>query len=63
MASTSYTLKAIPEDVYKMVQREQAEIKEKRGTGMFSLESTIYKMLRDYNRCREVSKEFKPSTE
>lgn len=53
MTTTSFTLKAIPKDVYDMVQLEQAEIKKKRRTGMFSFECTIYKMLKDYNRCRD----------
>lgn len=61
MATTSYTLKAIPADVYKLIQKEQAAIKEKRGTGMFSFECTIYKMIRDLNKCKNENPEFKPA--
>lgn len=60
MATTSYTLKAIPEDVYKIVQKEQTDIKMKKGTNLFSFESTIYKMLREYNRCKQQNPDFKP---
>lgn len=57
--ATSYTLKSIPKDVFKIVQKEQSEIKEKKGTNSFSFERTIYKMIKDYDRCRkEVN--FKP---
>ena len=59
MAKT-YMLKQIPEDVFKIVQQEQNGIKEKRGTNSFSFESTIYKMIRDYERCRKETKTFKP---
>lgn len=62
MAKT-YMLKTIPEDVFKIVQREQSDIKEKKGTNSFSFESTIYKMLRDYNKCRSSNPDFKPDAE
>lgn len=51
MAKT-YTLKQIPKDVFRIVQKEQNQIKEKNGIGKFSFESTLYKMIRDYNKCR-----------
>lgn len=56
----SHTLRNIPADVYRVVQKEQSEIKQKKGTNMFSFECTIYKMIRDYNKCRQTSPEFKP---
>lgn len=56
----SHTLKAIPPDVYRIIQREQSELKIKKGTNLWSLECTIYKMIRDYNKCRESSPTFKP---
>lgn len=49
----------IPQDVFKLVIQEQSKIKEARGTRQFSFESTIYKMLRDYDKCRK-SNNFKP---
>lgn len=56
----SHTLRNIPADVFRLIMKEQSEIKQKKGTNMFSFECTIYKMIRDYNKCREVSKDFKP---
>lgn len=55
----SYTLRSIPLDVFRIVQKEQLEIRVRRGTNQFSFESTIYKMLKDYDRCRKDVK-FKP---
>ena len=60
--ATSCTLKKIPEDVFRIVQKEQSEIKLKKGTNQFSFESTIYKMIKDYERCRKDVK-FKPEPE
>jgi hypothetical protein len=59
MAKT-HTLRNIPPDVFEIVQKEQSEIKLKRKTNSFSFECTIYKMLRDYDKCRKESKDFKP---
>lgn len=56
----SHTLKSIPADVYRIIQREQSEIKIKKGTNSFSFECTIYKMIRDYNKCRASNPDFKP---
>lgn len=60
MAASSYTLKEIPEDVYNLVLAEQSEIKKKKRINQFSFESTIYKMIRDYCKCRKESPDFKP---
>lgn len=59
----SHTLKSIPPDVYRIVQKEQADIKIKKGTNSFSFECTIYKMIRDYEKCRKSSPDFKPDSE
>lgn len=56
----SHTLKSIPPDVYKIIQKEQSDIKIKKGTNSFSFECTIYKMIRDYNKCRNNHPDFKP---
>jgi hypothetical protein len=56
----SHTLKSIPPDVYMIIQKEQADIKIKKGTNSFSFECTIYKLIRDYNKCRNSSPDFKP---
>jgi hypothetical protein len=58
MAASSYTLKTIPPDVYELIQKEQSLIKEKKGTAVFSFERTLYKMIKDYDRCRDVSEKF-----
>lgn len=59
----SHTLKSIPPDVYRIIQKEQSDIKLKKGTNSFSFECTIYKMIRDYERCRKSSPDFKPDSE
>jgi hypothetical protein len=56
----SHTLKSIPPEIYRIIQREQADIKINRRSNTFSFECTIYKMLRDYDRCRKETKTFKP---
>lgn len=56
MAKT-LTLRNIPGEVYKILLDEQAKEKQARGNGMFSLESTVYKMIKECARCRENGKE------
>lgn len=60
MSKRAYTLRDIPDDVFSMVQKEQSEIKRKKRINLWSFESTIYKMLRDYNKCRKENVDFKP---
>lgn len=60
---SSYLLTNMPEDVFKFVADEQNKIKKQKRIRQFSFESTIYKMLRDYKRCMEENKNFKPSNE
>lgn len=55
----SVKLNNIPADVFKQVLDEQTRVKAQRGTKQYSFESTIYKMLRDYDKCRKSSN-FKP---
>ena len=55
-----YCLKNIPSDVFKFIIEEQSRLKQERGTNKYSFESTIYKMLKDYKRCKEENKNFKP---
>lgn len=47
----SYLLQEIPSDVYKILIREQNKIKEKKGTSQFSIERTIYHIIKKYDRC------------
>jgi hypothetical protein len=56
MAKT-LTLRNIPPEVYKILLDEQAKEKQVRGNGMFSLESTVYKMIKECARCRENGRE------
>lgn len=56
---SDYLLKKIPADVFKFVQAEQNRVKTEKGILQYSLSATIYKMLRDYKKCREQNN-FKP---
>lgn len=49
----------IPADVFKLVIQEQSKIKESKGTKQWSFERTVYKMIRDYDKCRNINN-FKP---
>lgn len=46
---TRYPLKNIPEDVYKILWREQAKLKAK-GQRQFSLSLTVYHIIREYEK-------------
>jgi hypothetical protein len=52
----SMTLRDIPEDVFKILLTEQKEEKMKRKIGMYGIEQTIYKIVRDYERCKKEGK-------
>lgn len=41
-------LKDVPKDVYDILIDEQAKIR-KQGSKMYSLQSTVYKIIRDFN--------------
>ena len=43
-------LKKMPEDVRKIILRVQYEMKVKRGTSQFSLPTTIYAIIREYDK-------------
>jgi len=58
--ATTALLKNIPADVYAIIQEEQHKIKKQKGTNSFSLECTIYKMIRDYVKCRKEYETFQP---
>lgn len=45
----SYTFRdGMPEDVYKIIIKKQNKIKEQKGTTQYSLERTIYQIIREY---------------
>lgn len=56
----AHLLRNMPDDVLKIIQQEQAAVKEKRKTNSYSFGSAIYKLIRDYNKCKQASPDFKP---
>lgn len=50
----SHYLKSIPTDVNRIILQEQAKAKAQKGTNQFSIESTIYKIIREFERCKEL---------
>lgn len=49
----------MPEDVRAIVLREQLEEKKKRGINQFSITCTIYKIIREWEKCYNSQKEKK----
>lgn len=47
-----YPLKKMPPDVYKILAAEQGKIKAEKMTSQYSLEQTIYKIVREWHKCR-----------
>lgn len=56
----AYLLRNMPDDVLRMIQQEQAAVKEKKKTNSYSFASAMYKMLRDYKKCQDKNPDFKP---
>lgn len=52
-------LRSMPEDVRKIVLKEQHKEKEHRGTNQFSLSTTIFKIIREWEKCYNSQKEKK----
>jgi len=48
-----YPLKKMPDDVFKIILMEQGKIKAERSISQYSLEQTIYSIIREWERCRE----------
>jgi hypothetical protein len=49
------TLKKLPEDVRRIILREQRIEKENRGTNQYGLSSVIYKLIREWNNnCKKA---------
>jgi hypothetical protein len=55
----AFTLRNIPEDVFKILLKEQHKMKQARAIGRYGLGQTVYKIVRDYERCRDSEKEEK----
>lgn len=54
----SILLKEVPKDVYDILLDEQTKIR-KDGNKVFSLERTIYKIVRDFNKKEECATDTK----
>lgn len=52
-------LRSIPEDVFKILLKEQHKEKSEKNKGMFGIEQTIYKIVRDYERCKKQEEDKK----
>jgi hypothetical protein len=55
----SLTLRNIPPDVFLILLKEQHEAKANRNIGRFGIEQTIYKVLREFERCKKEKPEKK----
>lgn len=55
----SITLRNIPTDIFQILLREQHKVKAHRSIGRFGIEQTVYKVIRDFERCKESEKEEK----
>jgi hypothetical protein len=49
---TRYPLRNIPDDVYKILWREQARLKAKHKKKQYSLALTIYSIVREHERMK-----------
>ena len=54
--SSSYLLKAIPADIYKIILKEQNKIKEEKNKSVYSIESTIYYIIKEFDKCLRAKK-------
>ena len=50
-------LKDVPEDVLRIILLIQADVKFERAIGQFSMEQTIYKIIREYDKIKKEQKE------
>ncbi len=44
----------MPEDVYQIILREQNRIKEEKSTTQYSMERTIYNIIREFDRLKKL---------
>lgn len=49
----TYSFRSMPPDVYRIVLKEQGNMKAKKGTSKFGIDQTIYAIIREWERCRE----------
>jgi len=50
-------LRSLPEDVRKIILKEQLKEKEIRGINQFSMSTTIYKIIREWEKCYQSQRE------
>lgn len=55
------TLRRIPDDIFRILLIEQNKEKINKNKGQFGLEQTIYKIIRDYERCKRSEDEINSS--
>lgn len=49
----AFSLKNIPADILKFILEEQQKIKEKKGVRVYSMDLTVYHLLRELRACRK----------
>lgn len=49
-------LKEVPIDVMRFILREQGKIKAEKSIGQYSLEQTVYKIIRDFKKIKDKEK-------
>lgn len=53
----TYTFReGMPPDIYKIIIREQGKLKESKGTTQYSMERTIYHIIKEYDRLLKTNK-------
>lgn len=53
----AFTLTNIPDDVFKILLKEQFKMKDSRSIGRYGLAQTVYKIVREFERCKDQEKE------
>lgn len=48
----TFSMRSMPEDVYKIIATQAAHIKKQRGVSQYSLELTLYHIVKDWKNCR-----------
>lgn len=52
----TYSFRNMPQEIYKIVLREQGRLKANRGTSQFGIDQTIYSIIREWEKCKEDKK-------
>ncbi len=53
MICKTYLLRNIPQDIFKFILKEQNRIKEHKGVSQYSLEQTVYGLLRESDKYKK----------